>query len=441
MIGAGCVGLTHALCFAIHGHNVILCERDETKLQLLRKGKPHLYEPQLKTLLRKTLASSKLRLLSSIEEAIPLPRMIQIAVGTPLNSSGGLDLSQIQEASQQIGRALGTSEGYRLVVLRSTAIPGATESVVKTAIEMNSRKRCGFDFGLAMQPEFLREGSAVHDVLHPDRLVIGEHDKKAGDILLRFYRNFYAKRFPPLVRTNPPSAEFIKLVNNAFLATKISLINEVANICERVSGADVTLIAKAVGMDKRIGSRFLGAGLGFGGSCLPKDVRALIGFSQAVGYNPSILQAALDTNRRQAQHVLDFLRDRLGNLRGKRIALLGLSFKSNTDDMREAPSTRIVEKLLNEGAEVVAHDPVAIKKARAVFGDRIRFAASAIECLRDVDGCVVVTEWRQYEDLSPEVFATKMRRPLIIDGRRIYVPKRFLGKVEYQAIGRGSPLG
>jgi len=310
--------------------------------------------------------------------------------------------------------------------------------VVKPILEKHSKKNCGSDFGLCMNPEFLREGSALHDTMHPDRIIIGEYDKKSGDVLDALYKDFYSEETPPTIRTNLPTAELIKYANNAFLATKISFINTIANICEKIPGADITIVAKGIGLDRRINPQFLRAGLGYGGSCFPKDVKALIAFSNQLGYIPTILQAVQEVNENQAKHAVEKARERLGELRGKRIAILGLSFKPNTDDMREARSIPIINQLIKEGASVTAYDPVAISNAKSIFKNEIRYASSPVECLKDADCCIIVTEWQEFKKLTPKDFIQNMRQPILMDGRRIYNPRRFSEKLMFRAIGLGQ---
>jgi len=303
------------------------------------------------------------------EEAVLNTEITFIAVATPNKPNGSIDLGHIESSSSEIGQALQKKETYHLVVVKSTVVPGTTENVVKPAIEKLSGRRCGIDFGLCMNPEFLREGSALHDTLHPDRIIIGEHDQKSGDSLEALYRDFHGEEMPPLIITNLPTAELIKYANNAFLATKISFINQIANICEKIPGADVTVVAKGIGLDKRIGPLFLNAGWGYGGSCLPKDVKALIAFSEGLGYNPALFNAVEDVNNIQPYRAVELAKKHLGDLKGRRIAILGLAFKPNTDDMREAVSIKIINQLLEEGANIVAYDPAAINNAKGIFKD------------------------------------------------------------------------
>ena len=264
--------------------------------------------------------------------------------------------------------------------------------------------------------------------MNPDRIIIGEHDKRSGDRLEEFYRRFHGKEAPPIIRTNLSNAEMIKYANNAFLATKISFINTIANICEKTPEADVTVVAKGIGLDRRISPRFLNAGLGYGGSCFPKDVGALIAYSKGVGYKPQLLEAVEEVNHLQPLRAIGMLKDFVGDINGKRFAILGLAFKPGTDDMREAVSIKIIEKLLGEGAEVSAYDPQAKENAKKIFGERITYASSMPSCLRGADGCVIVTEWDEFEMLKPEDL-NDMRIAILVDGRRISDSEKFRGEV------------
>jgi len=333
---------------------------------------------------------------------------------------------------------LRVKDEYHLVVLRSTVVPGTTENVVKPIVEVRSGKRCGEGWGLCFNPEFLSEGSAVEDTFNPDRIVIGECDERSGDVLESLYKEFYAEKMPPLLRTSPVNAELIKYANNAFLAMKVSFINTIANICERIPGADVTVVAKGIGLDKRIGSLFLNAGLGYGGSCLPKDLRALIQHSRSLGYEPKLLEAVKEVNDGQPRRAIELCKELVGELRGRRVAVLGLAFKPNTDDMRDAVSIKIVKRLLEEGARVVVYDPRAVENAKKVFGSSVEYATSVEECLRGSECAIVVTEWEEFRRLRPEDFLRLMKEPVVVDGRRIYDAELFSSRLRFAAVGFGK---
>ena len=435
IVGTGYVGLCTAVGFASKGYKVIASTHDPKKAASINKGIPPFHEPGLQEALQKAVTEGYLKCVLSRGEAVLNTDITFIAVGTPSQPDGSIDLRYIESSAREVGEALKKKKTYHLVVVKSTVVPGTTQSIVEPAIEKHSGKRCGVNFGLCMNPEFLREGSALHDTLHPDRIVIGEHDKKPGDILKNLYEDLYGDELPPIIRTNLPTAEMIKYANNAFLATKISFINQIANTCQLTPETDVTVVAKAIGLDERINPRFLGAGLGFGGSCLPKDVRALIAYSKNLGCEPKLLEAVMEINRDQPYKAADLSRKFLGDLKGKRIAILGLSFKPGTDDMREAVSIRMIRRLLEEGAHVIAHDPVAIPNAKKTFGNQIGYASSAIGCLKGTDCCIIATEWNEFKKLKPEDFIQHMKRPAVIDGRRIYPLGEFSRKLRFAAIG------
>jgi len=438
VVGFGYVGLTTAVCFASRGLFVRGFDVDGAKVSGINSGIVPFHEPQVSDLLKSSLKAG----FAASSDRIELGDIIFITVGTPSASDGAIDLSYIKSASEMIGKALKNSRGYRLIIVKSTVVPGTTEGVVKPIIESFSGKKVGDGFGLCMNPEFLREGSAVKDMYEPDRLVIGEYDRRSGDVLESFYKIFYKDKMPPLLRTNLVNAEFIKYANNAFLATKISFANTIANIAQRTPGADVTVIAKGIGLDNRIGSRFLNAGLGFGGSCFSKDVKALVAFSKQSGYDPILLNDSNEVNNRQPLVALQLARTILGTLKGKRIAILGLSFKPDTDDIREAVSLPIIKKLLEEGAIVVAYDPVALENGSKVFGNQIEYAKAAVDALENAECCIIVTEWDEFRKLRAEDFASKMKNTVIVDGRRIFDPINFIGKVsKFAAVGLGEEFG
>jgi UDPglucose 6-dehydrogenase len=437
VLGLGYVGLTTAVCLASRGFRTIGLDIDTRKLKSLERGETTIGEKGLTQLLKKGIVSGLLTFSSSYAKAVNNANIVFIAVGTPSRDDGSIDLSFVEGAAKSLGREISLEKPYKLIVVESTVIPGTTESILKPIIEHESGLRLG-RFGLAISPEFLREGSAIEDTMSPDRLILGTDDAKSALHLLAFYRKFYAKGLPKIVQTTAVNAELIKYFSNAFLATKVSFVNEVANLCDTIPGADVRIVAEGMGLDKRIAPYFLNAGLGWGGSCFGKDIRAILSFANEVGAELPIISATYQTNEKQSLKALEFARTHLGNLKGKRIGILGLSFKPDTDDMREAVSIRLIELLLKVGSEVIAYDPVAIPNARRIFGKRIRYAASALACLRGIDCCIIVTEWDEFKQLEPEDFAG-MKNPILIDGRRIYDPTKFTRKLRFEAIGLGRP--
>ncbi len=438
IVGTGYVGLCTAVGFATKGYRVITSTGDHKKAAMINQGIPPFYESGLQESLEKAVKKGNLICTTNREEAIIDTDITFIAMATPSQQDGSIDLQFIENSGREIGNALKKKTRYHLVVVKSTVVPGTTEEMVKLTIETRSNKHCGVDFGLCMNPEFLREGSALYDTLNPDRIVIGEHDQRSGDVLEALYRDFYSEKMPPLIRTNLPTAELIKYANNAFLATKISFINTIANICQKIPDTDIAVVAKAVGIDKRISPLFLNAGLGYGGSCFPKDVKALIAFSRNLSYDPQLLNAVENVNQTQPHKAVELCKRLLGDLKNKRIAILGLAFKPNTDDMREAVAIKIIDSLLEEGANVTAYDPAAVPNAKSMFQNKIKYTSSAIECLKKADGCIIVTEWKEFRKLTPEDFVKSMQQPILIDGRRIFNSKEFSRKLKFAAIGLGK---
>jgi UDPglucose 6-dehydrogenase len=439
-IGMGYVGLCTAVCFANKGFKTTISTKDPEKIKMVKKGIPPFYEPQLEELLKKAIKTKNLKAVVGRKQAIVDTDISFITVGTPSKPDGSVDLRFVEETSKEIGEALRKKKGKHLIVVKSTVPPGTTENFVKTIIEKQSGKTCGKHFLLCFNPEFLREGSAIEDTLKPDYIVIGEYDKKSGDVLEQVYKQFYGKNAPPLIRTNLPTSELIKYANNAFLATKISFINTFANICEKIPGADVKKIAEAIGKDHRIGPHFLNAGLGWGGSCFPKDLRALIAYSKKLGYIPTLMEAVWKANQDQIKFTRQKVERELRELKDKRIAILGLAFKPNTDDVREAISIKLIKSLLKKGAKIIAYDPVAMPNAKKILKEKISYASSAITCLKDADCAILATEWREFKSLKLKDFSQNMRKPVLIDGRRLYNPKIFSKKLRYIAIGLGEPL-
>lgn len=438
IIGTGYVGLSTALGFTSKNYTVIAVEPDKIKTRKINNGILPFHEPNLQEQLRNAIETGRLSCVPTCKKAILSTDTTFVAVGTPSQPNGSINLEHIEKATREIGDALRSKSTYYLVVIKSTVTPGTTETLLKPVLEKHSGKHCGSDFGLCMSPEFMREGSALHDVLHPDRIVVGEYDKKSGDTLQALLQDFYGESMPPVIRTNLSTAELIKYASNAFLAAKISFINTIASICEKTPNADVTTVAEGMGLDKRIGPQFLNAGLGYGGSCLPKDIKALIAYSSAMGYKPDLLESVDSiVNHDQPLKAINVCKKLLENLKEKNVSILGLAFKPNTNDMRSAASVTIINRLLEEGANVTAYDPAATATARTIFRDRIRYSTSAIQCLRNSDCCILVTEWDEFKKLGPKDFVDNMRRPIVIDGRRLYDPNKFKGMV-FKAIGLGT---
>ena len=438
VVGLGYVGLTMAACLADRGIKTTAVDIDKEKLNMLRRGIVPFYEPQLQEMLAKGLAVKAMVVTDNLEEATRNSDVMFVTVGTPSNPDGSINLDQVKAASTGIGSAFKKTLGYHLVVIRSTVTPGTTEHLVKPLLESTSGKSCGSDFGLCVNPEFLAEGLAVHGTMNPDRIIIGECDKDAGDALGSFYASFHGQRMPSLLRTTPVNSELLKYTNNAFLATKVSFINSLASLCERIPGADIEFIAKGIGLDPRIGPHFLRAGLGWGGSCFPKDIKALLKFAQGLAVDLSILEAAFAANEKQPSRAVQLATGLIGSLKGRRVAVLGVAFKSGTDDTREASALKVVEELLSSGAAVVVYDPKAMQKAKSIFGNRVHYAETSIQCIEGADCCIIATEWEEFRKLKPEDFMKSMRIPAVVDGRRIYDPIDFRPRVKYAGIGLGK---
>jgi UDPglucose 6-dehydrogenase len=362
----------HAVHLASKGYTAIASSNEQQKVEKIRNGSVPFFEPGLEQMLRSALRNKKLEVAHGRESAVLDSDITFVTVGTPSRRDGSCDLTFIKETAKEIGKALKKKDSYHLVVIRSTVPPGTTEHVVKPLIERYSDKKIGAQIGLAMSPEFLREGAAMFDVANPDRVVIGEFDKGSGNVLEEFNVQLYGNKVP-ILRMNLASAELTKYACNVFLATKISFINQIANICERIKGVDVNEIAHAMGLDPRIGQAFLKAGTGWGRSCFPKDTCAMVLFSKRIGYSAGLTKEVINVNILQAKRIVELAEEELGNLREKKVAVLGLSFKPETDDIRDAPSLRIIEILLMKGAKVTAYDPVAMENARRVFGNKIDY--------------------------------------------------------------------
>jgi len=437
VFGLGRVGLVLAVALAKHGYEVVGIDPDKRVTEMLGRGEAPFYEPNLKEYLaavsqKKTFTATRHASANSKSD------ITYIAVGTPTRPGGTIDLTYVEQAAKMIGRSLRVAHQHQLVVIKSTVTPGTARTIVKTIIEDESKKKPGVDFSLCSNPEFLREGHAIHDTEIPDRIIIGSDDPAAIDKLERFYEDFHGEKLPSVVRTSFENAELTKYANNAFLATKVSFINCIANIAERVPHADVESIAAGIGLDERIGSKFLNAGLGWGGSCFPKDLGALLSFSKRLGYGAELVAATVETNKKQAQKAVRFAKLALGSLASKRVSVLGLAFKPDTDDMREAVSIPVIKGLLKQHAIVTVWDPKAMENAHRIFGKTVRYATSASDCLEKADCCIVATEWSEFRKLRPSTFREKMRRPRVIDGRRLYDADEFRAAgIHLVAIGLG----
>jgi UDPglucose 6-dehydrogenase len=431
----GYVGLCTAATFASRGIRTIGIDIDQARVEQIRKGKAPLHEPQLDTVLKNAVKKKLLDATSEISVAADTDTTF-LSVGTPGQQDGSIDLSYIKNATEDLGNVLREKRGYHLVVVKSTVVPGTTNGTVRRFLEQSSRKTIGAGLGLCANPEFLKEGTAINDALHPDKIVIGSNDKKSANELTRLYRRFYGFKLPPVILTSPEAAELVKYASNAFLATKVSFINTIANIAQQIPGVDVGTIAEAIGLDPRIGGLFLKSGPGYGGSCFHKDLQALINYSQNRNYDPVLFRATEETNEQQANRVVGMAENLLGSLSSKRIAVLGLAFKKDTDDIREAASIRVINQLKKKGARVVAYDPMAIPNTKKTLSDEIDYAENTHSALKGADCAIIMTEWDGLRKLKAKDFQAYMKTPNLVDARRIYKPEEFSG-LNYASIGLG----
>jgi len=409
IIGIGYVGLVTGVCFAELGNNVICVDVDEKKIEMINRGVSPIYEEGLEQLLVEN--KGRIEGTRDYEYAIQNTDVTFICVGTPSRDDGGIDLKFVKEAAEEIGKQLRNKDRWHLVVVKSTVLPGTTGGVVLPLLERHSGKKAGVDFGVAMNPEFLREGVAVRDFLKPDRIVIGYSDDKSREVLRRLYSGFSCS----IVETSLSAAEMIKYASNAFLATKISFINEIGNICKKL-GIDTYEVADGMGMDKRIGRAFLDSGIGWGGSCFPKDTKALLKWAEELGGGLKIIKSAVDVNKTQPLVVIDLLKKHVNNLKDVKVGVLGLAFKPDTDDVRESRSIPIVRELLEEGVEILAYDPKAMENFKKIFPD-IKYCSSAKEILDECSIILLLTKWKEFKDLD---YSGK----IVIDGRRLLEAKK-----------------
>jgi len=427
VIGTGYVGLVTGACFADLGNRVICLDIAEDKIAKLERGEIPIYEPGLEEVVKRNIAGKRLSFTTRYADAVPGAEFIFIAVGTPSGVDGEADLQYIRMAAESISDTL---TNYAIIINKSTVPVGTGDSVAQILIERG--KKPGVDFDVVSNPEFLQEGSAVYNFQQPDRVVLGSTNRDAAALVAQLYLPLRAS----IMITDLRTAEMIKYASNAFLATRISFINEIATICEKL-GADVKEVAAGMGMDKRIGRAFLDAGIGYGGSCFPKDVKALTYMGEMNGCHPQLLRAVMDINRDMRRQVIAKLREMLGPMRGKTIAVWGLAFKPNTDDTREAPAFEIIHVLENEGATVRAYDPVAIDNARTLLKKTV-FAEDAYAATEGADALVVATEWNEFKQIDWARVVAVMKRPVLIDGRNLYEPDKMRAVgFDYRGVGRG----
>ncbi|HPS19491.1 MAG TPA: UDP-glucose/GDP-mannose dehydrogenase family protein [Candidatus Omnitrophota bacterium] len=426
IIGAGYVGLVTGTCFSELGNNVFCADNDERKIAVLKEGGVPIYEPGLEELIRKNMTKGRLKFTSDIKEAVRAAQVVFICVGTPSREDGSADLTAIEKVSKAIAESI---DSYKLIVEKST-VPVETGEWVKKTI--NTFKKNTVEFDVASNPEFLKEGSAIEDFMKPDRVVVGVESKKAEEI----FRELYGPLGTKIVVTNIQGAEIIKHASNSFLAMKISFANALSNICER-TGADVNAVAEGIGLDKRINTHFLKAGIGFGGSCFPKDLKAFIYIAEKLGYPMHLLEEVEKINDMQKTLVIKKIKELLWNIPEKCIGVWGLAFKPDTDDIRSAPAIEIIKMLLAERAHIKAFDPAAMKRTKEELGDKIQYCQDIYDVAKDADCVILMTEWNEFKEIDWERLKNIMKQPVILDGRNIYDPDKLtkLG-FRYAGIGR-----
>jgi UDPglucose 6-dehydrogenase len=427
VVGTGYVGLVVGACLAESGNDVICVDKDEAKVRMLRRGKSPIYEPGIEDLLRRNKAEGRLVFTTDLAKAVRQSTIIFIAVGTPQGEDGSADLQHVMGVARDIARAM---NGYKVIVDKST-VPVGTAERVRDVV----RRETTHPFSVVSNPEFLKQGAAVDDFMKPDRVVIGAEDPKAAELMVALHKPF-TRTGAPIMVMDCASAELSKYAANAMLATKISFMNEIANVCE-VYGADVDRVRQAMGSDRRIGPAFLFPGVGYGGSCFPKDVKALVKFSADKKYDFKILKAVESVNELQKRSLLKKMEAHFGTLKGKTIAVWGLAFKPKTDDMREAPAIPIIKTLLEKGAKVQAHDPEAMPTAKALFKSGVTYTTRNYDALKGADGLAILTEWQEFREPDFQKMRKLLKNPVIFDGRNIYQPEQMkeLGFI-YYSIGR-----
>jgi UDPglucose 6-dehydrogenase len=427
VVGTGYVGLVVGACLAETGNDVTCVDKDVSKVKLLRKGRVPIYEPGLSELVQKNADEGRLTFTTQLSRAVKGSQIVFIAVGTPQGEDGSADLQHVLSVARDIGRAM---DGYRVIVNKST-VPVGTAEKVRSII----RRETTHPFSVVSNPEFLKQGAAVDDFMKPDRVVIGAEDPRGAELMVALYQPFTRTGAPVMVM-DCASAELSKYAANALLATRISFMNEIANVCE-LFGADVDRVRQAVGSDRRIGPSFLFPGVGYGGSCFPKDVKALVRFSADRKYDFKVLKAVEAVNETQKRLLIRKMEAHFGSLKGRTIAIWGLAFKPKTDDMREAPAIPIVQALLEKGAKVQVYDPEAHKVARGIFGTKVTYAPKSYDALRGADALAIVTEWHEFREPDFARMRKLMRSPVIFDGRNIYQPQQMKAHgFTYNSIGR-----
>ena len=431
IIGLGFVGLSFASVLGSKKYSVIGVDSDIDKVNKILTGKAPFYEPELDNILKNALKNN-LQITTRINLVVNECKLIFIAVGTPQRKDGSIDLTMIKKVVKEIGKNLAKTKNVPIIIIKSTVVPETTIKIILPILEKESRKKVGKDFGLITNPEFLRETNAVKDTINPHVVVIGGYNDKFTKEIKDFYTKFH--KSVPIVNTNHQTSEMVKYANNSFLATKISFINQIATICEAISGVNVDSVAKTIGLDPRIGNLFLTAGPGYGGSCLPKDVKAIINFSNKYKIKPALLHAVEEINQQQLENIMKTIKKKVGKINNKKITILGLAFKADTDDIRDSISIKLIKLLLKKGAKIIAHDSKAISNTKAVLGEKIKYTDSINEALKNTECAIIMTTSQEYSKINNNKLKL-MKKRVIIDSRRLLVNHDL--DIDYSAIGMG----
>jgi UDPglucose 6-dehydrogenase len=438
VIGIGKLGLPLAAYYAHKGYKVIGVDVSSALIRSVNEGRPPIYEPGLDELMKGS--RGRLSATDDYKSAIANSEITFIIVPTPSEEHGGFSTKYIEVAAKNIAEVLRSKKAFHVVVITSTVLPGATERVIKPLLENVSGKKCGVDFGLCYNPEFIALGSAIRDLASPDAVLIGESDPKSGELLVEVYRTV-CNNNPPIVRTSFYNAEVAKLALNVFITTKISLANAFAEICEQLPGGNVDVVTKFLGLDSRIGPKYLTGGLGYGGPCFPRDNLAFIALARQLNIQAWLQEATHQVNRHQNERIAKLIQRKLGDVKGKTIALLGITYKPNTDVVEESASLETAKKLLEEGASLRIYDPAGNDAARQVLGDKnVVYTTSGRDCLTGTHLCILATCWEEFKSLMPEDFTAYMERPMLLDCWRFFDQQKFAGKVDYFALGLSSAV-
>ena len=433
VIGLGFVGLTLSSVLASKGITTIGIDSDRKKCSKIAKGIPTFFEPNLEKTLKKSL--KKKLIITNKLSSISNCDFIFITVGTPQKKNGEIDLSFIKEIVRSVGKLISKNKKKPIILIKSTVLPGTMKQVVLPILERNSNKKAGKDFGLISNPEFLQESRAIQDTIKPHVVVLGGYRTKFMKKTEKFFSWFNPN--VPIIITNHQTAEMIKYANNSFLATKISFINQIANICQRIPDTNIDVIADTIGLDPRIGNLFLNAGPGYGGSCLPKDIKAIINLSSKIGVKPTLLNAVEKTNKQQINYIMELIKQNIGKIKGKKITILGVAFKPDTDDIRDSMSIELIRRLMKSGARITIHDPKALDNARKIFHGNAKYAISIPSALKNCQCAVIMTKWKEYEKINNKTI-NHMDKKFIIDSRRVLSNKNLDAK--YYAIGLGQKV-